>query len=46
MEWLLWIFAGVIAVYLILTLWLNNPFKKPDSPPPADYEKGWRDFYK
>jgi hypothetical protein len=42
MEWLLWIFAGVIALYLVLTLLFNNPFKKP----PADYEKGWRDFYK
>jgi hypothetical protein len=44
MEWLLWIFAGVIALYLVLTLLFNNPFKKPSEP--ADYEKGWRDFYK
>jgi hypothetical protein len=45
MEWLLWIFAGVIAAYLILTLLFNNPFKKPTEPPP-DYEKAWDDFYK
>jgi hypothetical protein len=30
MEWLLWTFAGVIAVYLILSWYFQRPFREPN----------------
>lgn len=38
MEWLMLAMAGVIGVAIL--------FKTPSDNTPADYEKGWRDFYK
>jgi hypothetical protein len=31
---LLWVVAGLIALYLVFTLLFDNPFKKPWAPEP------------